>query len=253
MNVWSNGLRRLERRWGWVTSQFVSVAVILLLGLAWTRIPDRHGSQVALTIVVPVLLLIAMLLLQAGTMRALTTVDGRRVRLAWGTLALLGWLAVLCLVWTGLNWFDDHIPQWAGYLNSQSPAHWRAQTLTYQHLVHWLTMFEWVLRWIVLPGILIVCAVASAQWGWVLRWRRVRRVLLNWRWWPTVTVAALVTVKLPSRFFTAIPQGTVQHQVWMVAIKLAGAYALAVCCWVFLLALAAALLERGREGSFIGG
>ena len=61
------------------------------------------------------------------------------------------------------------------------------------------------------------------------------RMLLNWRWWLAVVVAALVGVVLPSYFFTGEPHGTVAHQVWAVALKLAGAFLLAVragfCCW----------------------
>jgi hypothetical protein len=73
--------------------------------------------------------------------------------------------------------------------------------------------------------------------------------LLNWRWWLAIGIAALVSVTLPSHFFSGLPQGTVAHQVWAVIFKLIGAYLLPVCCWVLLLAWAAVLLSRNRPSA----
>lgn len=244
MSVDSEWIRRLGRSWRWVAGQFGGVALIVLLGLAWTRLPDKHGWEVAFTLVIPVLLLAALLALEANTMRALSDDEGRRVRLVWGAMTLLVWIALLWAAWAVLDWCDGQIPQWAGYLNSRASAHWRARTLTYEHLVSWMTVAEWVLHWIVVPGKLTVCAMASAQWGWYLPWRRLMRVLLNWRWWAAVVLVALVAVRLPSRFFTGIPHGAVSYQMWTMLLKLGGTYVLGVGCWVLLLAWAATLLAR---------
>ena len=53
--------RRLGRAWVWVAAQFVLTLVLLLVGLAWTRLPDKHVWQVALTLIVPLLLAISLL------------------------------------------------------------------------------------------------------------------------------------------------------------------------------------------------
>jgi hypothetical protein len=90
--------------------------------------------------------------------------------------------------------------------------------------------------------------MSSAQWGWRLPWRKIIRLLFNWRWWSAVIVAALLAVEWPSHFFSGEPQGTVSHQVWAVALKLAGTYLLAIVCWVLLLAWCAVLLSRNRPG-----
>jgi hypothetical protein len=70
------------------------------------------------------------------------------------------------------------------------------------------------------------------------------RLLLNWRWWLAAVIAALLGVALPGHFFSGMPQGTVSHQVWAIALKLTGAFLLAVVCWVLMLAWAAVLLSR---------
>lgn len=240
-------LGRMRRAWGWVAGQFGGVLLLILLGLAWTRLPDKHGWQVALTLLVPLLLIFAMLVLQAGAMRALAAGDGRRVSLLWGVLTLLVWAALFWTAWVVLDWCDDQLFAWASYLNSLGSAHWRATVFTYSHLARWLTLLVWVLRWIVVPGKLIVCAVASARWGWRLPCGKLIRLLLSWRWWLAVVVAALVGVALPEWFFSGLPSGTFSHQVWAVMFKLAGAYVLGVGCWVFLLAWAAVLLDRQPE------
>ncbi len=35
-------LRRLGRAWGWITAQLVGMLILILLALAWTRLPDRR-------------------------------------------------------------------------------------------------------------------------------------------------------------------------------------------------------------------
>jgi hypothetical protein len=241
-------LKRLVRAWGWTTAQFGGTLILILVGLAWTRIPDKTGFDVALTLILSAVLIAAALALQAGTMRRLLASDEGRVRLVCGALTLLFWLVLGCVAWVLLDWCDNRIPEWAGYLNSRSSAHGRATVFTYAHLQHGLSIAEWVLRWIVVPGKLIPCAVASAQRGWRLPWRNLIGIVFNWRWWPAVVLASLVAVAWPGTFFEALPHGTVSHQIWTVGLKLAAAYVLAVAAWVILLAWAATLLAL-RDGS----
>ena len=48
-------VRRLGGGWHWVAAQFVVTLLLILAGLAWTRLPDKHVWQVALTLLVPLL------------------------------------------------------------------------------------------------------------------------------------------------------------------------------------------------------
>jgi len=236
--------RRLRLGWRWVAAQFVVTALLLLAGLAWTRLPDKHGWQVALSLLVPVLLAISALELQAGTVRSFADDDGKRVKLVWGAVTLLVWIAMGAAVWAVLDWCDDQIPQWAGYLNSQASAHARATLFTYEHIQRWLSLAEWVFRWVIVPAKIIPYAVVSAQWGWRLPWMRVIRMLWNWRWWLGVVLAALLAVELPSRFFAAEPSGSVHAQIWHVVLKLNATYLLAMGSWVLLLGWVAVLIGR---------
>jgi hypothetical protein len=236
-------LHRLRAGGRWIAAQFVGMLLLGLLGLAWTRLPDKHGWQVLLSLLLPLLIAAAALALQAATMRAFLASEEQRVKLLWGALTLLVWVAVVWAFWWFLDWCDDHFWGWASYLNSKAPAHWRARVLTYPHIYNWLVYAEWILRWIATPAKVIPCAIASAQWGWRLHWRRVLHLLWNWRWWLAVVLAALASVTLPTHLFAGLPQGTVSHQIWAVIFKLSASWILMMCSWVVLLAWAAVLFE----------
>jgi hypothetical protein len=240
---------RLRSSLAWVAAQFWATLLLILAGAAWTRLPDSYAWQVGLSLLVPLVLLAAALLLQAGTMRKLHQLEQRRVHLALGVLTLLVWAAIVWAAWALLDWCSDQIPDWAGYLNSRASAHLRATLFTYDHIQSWLTSLVWIFRWIALPAKVIPYAMASAQWGWRLPWRKIIRLLFNWRWWLAVVIAALVAVEWPSHFFAGEPQGTISHQVWAVMLKLAGTYLLAIVCWVLLLAWCAVLLGRGAPAA----
>jgi len=247
MTILKDLFRRLRASLAWVAAQFWATLLIVLVGVVWTRVPEKHVWQVGLTLLVPLLMLAAALMLEAGTMRSFIGRDERRVRFAWGALTLLVWIAVVWLAWFILDWCDDQIPQWASYLNSRASAHARARVFTYEHITTWLTVLEWIFRWIVVPAKVIPHALASAQWGVRLPWRKLLCMMLNWRWWIGAVIAALVGVLLPSYFFNGEPHGTVTHQVWAVSLKLAGAFLLAMASWVLLLAWAAVLLNRDEH------
>jgi hypothetical protein len=239
--------RTLARARVWVALQFGLTLLLILAGLAWARLPDQHFWQVALSLLLQLILAISALELQAGTVRAFAHDDGRRVKLVWGAINFLVWIVIGRAAWALLDWCDDQIPLWAGYLNSGASAQATATLFTYQHIVRWLTMLEWLLRWIVLPAKLIPCAAASAQWGLRLPWRRIIRLLWNWRWWLGVVLAALAGVWLPSQFVRGTPKGNVSAQVWIEGFKLAAAYLLTVGSWVMLLAWWAVLFSRPDE------
>jgi hypothetical protein len=230
----------------WVGGQFYGMLLLILAALAWTRLPDKHGWQIVFSLLIPLLLVISALELQAGTVRKLADDDGKRVKLVWGAMALLVWIAVVWACWWILDWCDDQFPLWAGYLNSKASPHARFTYLSFEHIVRYLSFLEWLLRWVVIPAKVIPYAAASAQWGWRIPWRRILRILWNWQWWLAMVVAALAAVWLPSKFFAATPSGTVAAQVWHVGLKLLATYLLAVGSWVFLLGWVVTLLGRQK-------
>ena len=264
--VWGDlirdGIARLKRAWPWMVAQFVGLALLISLGLLWTRIPEKYSWQVALTFVLPAAMLYGFLVLQAGTLRAWlrpevadTTEEAtdsddeearepRRVWLGWGALTLVLWIALGWAAWIGLDRADAQTYQWAAYLNSKLSPHARATWGSFDHMNRDLESALWALRWIVVPGLLIPLACCTAAWG-LLRtpWRRGLRVLARWKWWPVVAIWALLGEAWPQTWFNGEPHGTVHAQVWRVLLKLAGAYLLAVLGWNKALGWSAMLVD----------
>ncbi|MGB8260441.1 MAG: hypothetical protein WCE75_08825 [Terracidiphilus sp.] len=241
-------LARLRAGRLWIAAQFVGAGLLLLLGVAWTRLPEKHLWQVLLSLVIPLVFVGGFLVLAAGTARRLVDRPGpRRTRFWWGALTLFIWLALGWLAWTILDWADDHIYLWAAYLNSKAAAGWRARLFTFNHLVSWFGYLEWVLRWVVVPGKLLPYAAASALWGWRLPQGRVLRLLFNWRWWAAWLPLALLAVALPAYLFAGDPHGAVSSQVWRVGLKLGYTYLAGVASLVLLLGWLGVLLARQPE------
>lgn len=251
---------RLRRSRSWAVMQFVGLALLLAAGLAWTRIPERHAWQVALSLLIPVLLVAGFLLLQAGTIRSLlrphsnqTDFFGPRISLAWGAATLLLWLILAWLASILLDHCDDRIELWSGYLNSRFGAGARAKLATEEHIAWLLTYMVRAVRSVVVPGFLLPLASSAALGLRRLPFKRLLNVWLNWRWWPVVLAAALIAVAWPQSFFTGLPRGPVSAQVWRVIFKLLAAYLLIIANWFALLAWMATLLcaspgANRREG-----
>ncbi len=253
-------LERVRRAWVWIVLEIVGVALLIALGLVWTRIPEKHWWQVLLTLLVPVVVAAGFVLLQAGTFRGFSrpVADEREqsrrpVSLAWGAGTMVIWLSIGWVLWALLDKFDDSTMDWASYLNSRFGANARAHWASYEHLNRDLNWLGWTLRWVVVPGLLMPLA-SSATWGLRrLPWRRVLRLFIDWRWWPAVLGCALAGEAWPQTWFSAEPHGSVHEQVTRVIWKLIAAYLLAMVCWVRLLGWTAMLLDdapaRGHDGA----
>jgi len=96
----SDWLRRVRHAWVWIVLQFAGVALLIAIGLLWTRIPEKHVWQVLLTLLLPLLLAAGFVVIQAGTFRGFLhpgTEGTRRIPLGWGAATLLIWIAIIFL------------------------------------------------------------------------------------------------------------------------------------------------------------
>ena len=249
-------LSRVRRAWVWIVLELVGVALLIALGILWTRIPEKHWWQVLSTLVVPVLIAAAFVVLQAGTFRGFLRPAGQdrpRVGLAWGAATLVIWIAIGWLLWGLLDKFDDHVFNWAAYLMSKASESARVGWASYEHLIRDLNWVGWTLRWVIVPGLLMPLA-ATAAWEFRrLPWRRVLRLYITWHWWPAVLALALVGEAWPQTWFSAEPHGSVHSQVMRAIFKLVAAYLLAMVCWVRFVGWTAMLLDPAPRGGNDGG
>ena len=243
-------ISRLRSARLWLLLQLLGLPLLLLLAIGWSRIGEKYLWQVALSLLLPLVIIAALLALQAGTMRRLLApLAEHRASFLLATLVLFVWLVVAFLAWHLLDSFDDHVWSWAAWINSKAPAGPRGQLLNYSNLQLWLTRIEWFLRWVVIPSIFVPLAMSSAEHGWRLPWRAVLHAMHDWRWLPAVFLLALLGVALPGKFFTYNPHGTLHAQIWTVSAKLIAAYLLALLSWLLLLAWSAVLLRRKESAT----
>jgi hypothetical protein len=243
------GARRLLRARLWAVLQFVGIAVLVAAGLVWTRIPEKNWFEVLLTLLVPLFVAAGFVALQAGFLRSLLRVGANlaepiqtEVSFALGALTLLLWIAIGWILWNFVDRFDAHTNDWAMYLNSRFDADYRARVLTYEHFSTWLEYAAWLLRWVIVPGLLLPLGCTSLFGLRRAPWRRIARIWIAWRWWPVVLILALIGDVLPKHFFSSDPTGSVQTQISRVILKLIAAYIVSVLCWIFALAWSAALV-----------
>lgn len=260
-NLIGDWLTRVRRAWLWIVLEILGMALLIALGLLWTRIPEKHVLQVLLTLLVPLVLAAGFLTLQAGTFRAFlrpvpqpSQKHKHCVSPTWGAATLVIWVAIGWILWALLDRFDDNTWSWGMYLSSKASDHARANWASYIRLSRDLERTGWTLRWVIVPGLLLPL-VASSVWGFRrLPWRRVVRLYIDWRWWPAVLACALVGQAWPQTWFDLTPHGSVREQVTRVIWKLVAAYLLAVVCWVKLLGWVAMLLDDApRRRSDDGG
>ena len=115
--------RRLRLSIAWVAAQFWATLLLILAGVAWTRLPDSYAWQVGLTLFVPLCCLRRLCSLRREPCAACSIDEQRRVHLGLGVLTLLVLAAIAWAAWALLDWCSDQIPEWAGYLNSRVSAH----------------------------------------------------------------------------------------------------------------------------------
>ena len=237
--------KRLHTARLWVLVHFFGLPLLLLIGIGWTRLGEKHLWQVTLSLLLPLLILAALFALQTATLRRmLAPLAASHTSFLQAALMLLPVLVLALIAWHSLDNCDEKIINWASFLNSKASIAWRARLFSFEHLTLWMNRIEWLLRWVGIPWLLIPFATDSAEHGWRLRWRVALRMLLDWRWLVAVLLVAIVGVALPAHFFKADPHGTLSAQVWAVSAKLIAAYLCSVVSWLLLLAWSAVLLRR---------
>jgi hypothetical protein len=214
--------KRLCLSRGWVGAQFgwvlpwiwINIAVLYLEGIqAWPeRLSEGLGGSDS------ILVMIVALVVQAGMLRSLMSNDAKRVRLVWGSLALLLW-GMLYLI--AISMQETYLPG---------------------------QIWQWLLAWVVAPVILFPFAAASAVYGWRLPWRRVLRVVLAWRWWLGVLLAGTVGM-FAELYFDGVRGWPKVWDVDLAAgLKMGAVDMLEMGVWILLLGWLAVLFDMNGHG-----
>jgi hypothetical protein len=190
--------RIIRARW-WLLAQLLLTAVFLALGVLFLRMPDKYIWQVVLSLTLAAVLVTLFVLMQSKTLRSLMG-DERKVKLIYAAMTFAGWVL---LAWVALKLafrLDDKIELYSSYLNSRLPAGMRARIFTEEHIESVFTKVQWLIVYVVIPGIFIPLAALTSITGAGLPKRSELSYLAKKRWW----IPILVAVILCAYFFKSI-------------------------------------------------
>jgi hypothetical protein len=133
----------------------------------------------------------------------------------WGALSMLLW-AVLCLI-VAFSLSLWHVP-----------------------------FAPWVVGWMVAPGILLPFASTSAVWGLRLPWRRLLRLLYEWKWWLGLMAALVIGVALPCLIIAAMRSENATPSLWITCLGVGVNDVLSISSWALMLSWFTVLFERQK-------
>jgi predicted ribosomally synthesized peptide with SipW-like signal peptide len=224
--------------------QFFSNAAIFLAFVWWLRISEAHWWNLLFSFLLIAAMVAAALLLHGGTLAYFQSAhEDRAARLqpAFRTAlrhlaAIFVWALIFFLLrdWIGrLDRYDIIFP---GYLRSEFPA-WLRRMISEPRLDSIYSGFVSILRWVILPGLLLPFALFSADKGFrgLIAASDWRRTLRSVSYWLTLVVAAIVGVwwveaimgwKLDPKI------ATLQAEKSSLAVRLLFAYLLGLFSWL---------------------
>ncbi len=221
--------------------QFLLNPVLFALGALWLTIPEAHVWQLVLSAVLAVVVVIAALGLQSGTLVYFGEPEKSwaAFRAGWRTLiAFAVWAALLAGCLCLVSGWSEHAYQFASYMRSILPSGLRRHIGETQ-MDSMVLGLAWFVCWIAAPGIFLPMGRQMAKHGfgglgkhgWRAWWRTVRS---GWYWLSFVVLAAL-GIYVPQRLIAWVPKmSSMSGETTSMVLRLLVAWLLAVTAWVVL-------------------
>jgi hypothetical protein len=240
------------RNWRLWLLQFFGNLLIFLSVVWWLRLPDAHWWQLLFGLLLIVITAAAALVLHGGTLNYFKGAHqdpSARIRSALkNAVKHLPALLVWALVLFALEWLVSQLDQYdsrvAGFLRSEFPA-WLRKIISEPALNNIYSSLIWLLRWVVLPGLLLPFALSCAakgfrgflafgNWVWVLRSLGYWIALIVGALLGVVCIGAIMGWKLDPKTATLSAEET------SLAFRLLFGYLLGIFSWL----LAGSMLGR---------
>jgi hypothetical protein len=237
--------------------QFVGNAVIALAFVGWLRLPDAHWWQLLFGFLLIIACAAAALVLHVGTLdycrsahQTKAAALGPAFRRASRHLpAIVLWALVLLFLECLVAKLDSYSVSFPGYLRSEFPA-WLRRIISEPRLDSLFTGSTWVLRWVILPGLLLPFAAFCAERGFrgLISFRDWRRALGGLIYWIVLLVAALIGVCSTQALmgWTLDPKtATLSAEETSLFFRLLAAYLLEIFSWLLACSVLGRTLARG--------
>lgn len=224
--------------------QFVANATVFLGFVWWLHISEAHWWNLLFSFLLIVVIVAAALLVHGGTLNYFQSAHLDRaahLRPALGKAlthlsAIFVWALVFFFLRYCVGLLDDYEVTFPGFLRSEFPA-WLRRMVSEPGLDSIYSGFVSLLRWVVLPGLLLPFALFSADRGFrgLIALREWRRTLRSLGYWITLVVAAILGVWCVEAIMGWKPDpktSTLAGEQTSLAFRLLFAYLLGIFCWL---------------------
>ena len=191
------------KNWRLWLMQFTGNAIIFALFVGWLRVPDAHWWELLFQALLILAILASILVLHGGTLAYFQSAhadqEGQLLpafRKALKHVAALAvCLFVLLLVWGLIGHLYNYETSFPGYLRSGFPG-WLRRMISEPALDNTYTFLLFVLRWVILPGLLLPFVLFCAERGFrgFVAFRDWRKTVPSLAYWIALVVAAIIGV-----------------------------------------------------------
>ncbi len=244
----------------WLVQVTGNVAILLLYA-GWLRLPEAHLWELILNALVPLLIFVGAVVLHGGTLDYFRRSQADRAALlipafrnaSRHLFAIVIWLVVFFILWNQLNWLDNNSYRISGFLRSSLPA-WLRKHTTDNGFDDSFGFLVAVLRWVIIPGLLLPMALLTAELGLrgLKRFREWGRMLRSLDYWLVIALAAFIGVALTDALMDWKPKqqtATLFQEEVSVIIRLIVAYLLALFSWLWVCSMLGRLRPAGEPAA----
>ncbi len=232
------------RSWRLWLLQFLANAALVLVFVWWLHISEAHWWNLLFSLLLIFLIVAVALALHGGTLIYFQSAHRDRAALlrpafrrAFTHLpAIFVWALFFFFLRYWIGRLDDYTYTLPGYLRSEFPA-WLRRMISEPRLDSIYSGLVSLLRWVILPGLLLPFALFSADRGFrgLIAFRDGRRTLRSLGYWITLVVAAILGVWCVEAImgWTLDPKtATLPAEETSLAFRLLFAYLLGIFAWL---------------------
>jgi hypothetical protein len=241
--------------------QLFGNTVIFLGFLWWLHISEAHWWNVLFSFVLIVVLFVSALAVHGGTLRYFQLAHEDKAAKPWPAfssalrhlLALAVCVLVLHVLEHLVSEMGSYEQTFPGYLRSEFPA-WLRGMISENRLDRLYTDLVWLLRWMVVPGLLLPFALSAAGRGFrgLIAFGDWRRTVGRIIYWITLLVASLIGVYCVSEImhWKLNPEtATLQGDTTSLIFRFLFVILLGIFAWLLTCSMLGRLRKTGQSGS----
>lgn len=244
--------------------QFVANPLLGALFAVWLLIPVANKWNIFLNVFVALAIALGVIVLHGGALnycRDRVRRDGATLKAALRralrhVVAIAICAAVFYLLWRLMDRVDAYSDSVPAYVRSEMPA-WLRRHVTLAFLKWAYVWKAFTIRWLIIPGLILPFALATADVGFRGFWRAGfaawKRAVWCLPYWLLLVVAVLVGVLAAPAIFGWTPNfriSTLRFETFSLVLRVICAYALGLWAWILACnAVARASAEPDEPGS----